>query len=78
MDKCNYADKYKARRAPTCGCAACEVKWSKRDRQVGVMSSRYIKGKLVIGRDNTSFLALSPQDIRDLKTLLESIEDDRS
>lgn len=29
-DKCSYADKYQAQRAPTCGCLACEVKWAQR------------------------------------------------
>jgi len=25
--KCGYADKYKAIRAPKCGCKACQDKW---------------------------------------------------
>ena len=27
MTKCSYADKYKAKRAPKCGCQTCEEKW---------------------------------------------------
>lgn len=26
--KCRYADKYKATRAPTCGCKVCLSKWA--------------------------------------------------
>lgn len=26
-EKCSYADRYKAKRAPTCGCRACGEKW---------------------------------------------------
>ena len=25
--KCDYADKYKGIRKPTCGCEVCELKW---------------------------------------------------
>ena len=25
--RCDYADKYQAKREPTCGCAICDVKW---------------------------------------------------
>lgn len=28
--KCSYADKYQAKRKPTCGCQTCEEKWKKR------------------------------------------------
>lgn len=27
-EKCTYADRYKAKRAPTCGCVTCERKWA--------------------------------------------------
>lgn len=27
MTKCRYADKYKAKRPPKCGCDMCNVKW---------------------------------------------------
>jgi hypothetical protein len=27
VEKCNYADKYKATRPPTCGCFVCETKY---------------------------------------------------
>ena len=27
VEKCGYADKYKATRPPTCGCFVCEVKY---------------------------------------------------
>jgi hypothetical protein len=27
MTKCRYADKYKAVKAPTCGCDMCRLKW---------------------------------------------------
>lgn len=25
--KCSYADRYQAKRKPTCGCTVCNVKW---------------------------------------------------
>lgn len=28
--KCTYADRYKAIKAPTCGCKTCEDKWAMR------------------------------------------------
>lgn len=30
--KCSYADKYKATRAPTCGCDTCKAKWMKKNK----------------------------------------------
>lgn len=30
--KCSYADRYQAKRAPTCGCKACEKKWKDRNK----------------------------------------------
>lgn len=27
LAKCSYANKYKGKRAPTCGCTHCESKW---------------------------------------------------
>ena len=33
MLKCRYADKYKAIRAPTCGCDLCELKWTIAEHQ---------------------------------------------
>jgi hypothetical protein len=29
-EKCTYADRYKAKYAPRCGCKACETKWAER------------------------------------------------
>jgi len=33
MIKCRYADKYKAKRAPKCGCDYCELKWTIAEHQ---------------------------------------------
>jgi len=29
---CRYARRYKARRAPKCGCVTCELKWASKER----------------------------------------------
>ena len=41
--RCDYADKYQAKREPTCGCAICDVKWKAAvllDSLIGLVGER--------------------------------------
>jgi hypothetical protein len=40
-EKCSYADKYKAMRAPTCGCITCEKKWAEKNSYDSVISNYF-------------------------------------
>ena len=42
-ERCDYADKYQAKREPTCGCAICDVKWKAAvllDSLIGLVEER--------------------------------------
>jgi hypothetical protein len=58
MDKCSYADKYKAERKPTCGCFVCETKWtiSQLIKEVDSLKKQVEANKDVLMREGIYYL----------------------
>jgi len=44
--KCGYADKYKATKAPTCGCITCEKMWSEKNSYEAAVSKYFTNLKI--------------------------------
>ncbi len=78
MNKCSYADKYQAKRAPTCGCRRCEQIWeAKRENQMKPLTNDDIirfmnQGAPLENRGRAWTLSGVPIDCTTIRTLESS------